>query len=208
MTQLSSAQRKAAIAYLLDNLDNETLVTVRQVIASEKWPGDWHFGFGTHVRNLLRKRFDWDDLLLDSEWVSLVEQAVREYNPSRQPENRSMKALPPLPPRLQSAALAAAENLAFIAADEGIQLGGPHGEATPHLVTLLYTVRECCVAAEREPRPYLGDTLITAQEIAAVLETIALLLQSDGSYELAGRNPSWFSDAALLVERLARPVDE
>ncbi|MCG3207184.1 MAG: hypothetical protein FOGNACKC_00784 [Anaerolineae bacterium] len=117
-------------------------------------------------------------------------------------------SLPPLPPRLQSAALAAAENLAFIAADEAVQLGGPHGEATPHLVTLLYIIRERCVAAELEPRPYLGDVLITPQEIAAVLETIALLLQSDGSYELAGRNPSWFSDAALLVERLARPVDE
>lgn len=116
--------------------------------------------------------------------------------------------LPPLPPRLQSAALAAAENLAFIAAAEDIQLGGPQGEATPHLITLLYTVRERCVAAEREPQPYLGDALITPQEIAAVLETIALLLQSDETYELAGRNPSWYSDAARVVEWLGQEAAE
>ena len=74
-----------------------------------------------------------------------------------------MTSLPPLPPRLQSAALAAAENLAFIAADEEVQLGGSSGAATPHLITLLFTIRERCVAAEQEPRPYLGDALITPQ---------------------------------------------
>lgn len=115
-----------------------------------------------------------------------------------------MTSLPPLPPRLQSAALAAAENLAFIAADEDIRLGGSQGEAMPHLITLLFTIRERCVAAERESRPHLGDALITPQEIAAVLETIALLLQSDETYEFAGRNPSWFSDAARVVEWLGQ----
>jgi hypothetical protein len=40
---------------------------------------EWHFGFGTHVRNLLRQKFHWDDLLLDNEWARLVERAALDY---------------------------------------------------------------------------------------------------------------------------------
>jgi len=114
------------------------------------------------------------------------------------------QALPSLPPRLQSAVLAAAETLTAIAHDEGLDLGGPRGEATPHLHTILYTLRERCVQAELEPQPCPGDQLISPAEIAAVLETIARQMVSDDTYDLVGRNPSWFTDAALVVERLAQ----
>ena len=49
-------------------------------------------------------------------------------------------SLPDLPPRLKSAVLAAADNLAAIAHFEGIELGDHQGEATPHLITLLYNL--------------------------------------------------------------------
>src|SRR5262245_39704678 len=110
-------------------------------------------------------------------------------------------SLPDLPPRLKSAVLAA-ENLTAIAHSEGIELDDQKGEATPHLVSILYHLREGCRAAEREPQPWLGDQTITLSEIASVLETIAQTMVSDGQYELAGRNPSWFTDAATVIERL------
>ncbi len=112
--------------------------------------------------------------------------------------------LPPLPPRLESATRAAAETLTAIAHAEGLELGSPDGAARPHLHTILYLLRDRCVQAEREPQPALGDQLITATEIAAALETIAQQMISDQTYDLAGYNPSWFIDAALVVERLGQ----
>jgi hypothetical protein len=114
------------------------------------------------------------------------------------------QALPPVPPRLHSAALAAAEHLTAIAHSEGIELGGLGGEALPHLITLLYVIRERCVEAEREPQPWLGDQAITPGEIAGVLETIAQVMMSDGNYNLARHNPGWFTDAARVVEQLGQ----
>ncbi len=146
---------------------------------------------------------DWDDQLLDAVWVSLVEQTIDAFIEANPPDGNGVTTLPP---RLRSAVLAAAENLAHIAADEDIRLGGARGEATPQLRTLLDTIQDGCVSAEQEPRPYLGDALITPQEIAAVLETVALLLQSDETYEFAGRNPGWFSDAARVVEWLEQQL--
>lgn len=111
-------------------------------------------------------------------------------------------SLPDLPPRLKSAVLAAAENLAAIAHSEGIELSDSRNEATPHLISILYHLRDGCKAAEKEPQPWVGDQLIYPGEIAAVLETIAQTMMSDAQYELAGRNPSWFRDAALVIERM------
>jgi hypothetical protein len=111
-------------------------------------------------------------------------------------------SLPPLPPRLQAATLASADNLTAIAHSEDVQLGGKNGEALPHLVTILYTIRERCVQAEIEPQPYLGDQLITPQEIAAVLESISHWMVGEEVYELVGLNPSWFTDAAAVVEQM------
>ena len=76
-------------------------------------------------------------------------------------------------------------------------------EALPHLITILYLLRERCVEAELEPQPYLGNTIITLNEIATVLETIGHILVSDEAHDLADRNPSWFMDAANVVERIA-----
>lgn len=61
--------------------------------------------------------------------------------------------LPSLPPRLAAATLAAADNLAAIAAAEAVPLVGKRGEALPHLVTILYTIRERCVQAQAMPEP-------------------------------------------------------
>jgi hypothetical protein len=36
------------------------------------------------------------------------------------------------------------------------------------------------------------------------LESIAQMLVSDGTMEFVGRNPSWFADAAAVVERLGQ----
>lgn len=109
-----------------------------------------------------------------------------------------MTTLPSLPPRLEAATLAAADNLAAIAAAESIQLAGERGEALPHLITILYTLRERCAHAPARPAP----GLIEPAEVAAVLETIAHQMVGEGLKELAGHNASWFSDAAAVVEQL------
>lgn len=109
-------------------------------------------------------------------------------------------ALPSLPPRLQAATLAAADNLAAIAAAEGVALVGGRGEAAPHLLTILYTLRERCALARSEPR--LGDRLIEPAEVAAVLEFVGQWMVSEGIEELAGYNASWFKDAAGVVEQV------
>ena len=73
-------------------------------------------------------------------------------------------------------------------------MGDQRGEATPHLISILYHLRDACKAAEKEPQPWLGDQTITREGIAAVLETIGRTMVSDGQYEVADRNPSWFTD--------------
>lgn len=110
-------------------------------------------------------------------------------------------SLPKLPPRLEAATLATADNLAAIAATERLALVGERGEALPHLVTILYILRERCAQARLEPRP--NDRLIELGEIAAVLEFIGQWMVSEGMEELAGYNASWFKDAAGVVEQLA-----
>ncbi len=112
--------------------------------------------------------------------------------------------LPKLPPRLHSAVLAAADNITAIAHSEDIELGNERGVSTPYLHTILYMIREQCVQNELKLQPHLDDQLITLGEIVVVLETIGQILMSDETYELAGRNPSWFMDAANLLERLDR----
>lgn len=113
-------------------------------------------------------------------------------------------SLPQLPPRLESAVLATAEHLTAIAHAEGIELGGKRGKALPHMEAILDLLHERCVEAELEPQPWLMDQLITPAEIASVLETIAQVMMSDEVMELAGHNPSWFRDAAAVVERVGR----
>ncbi len=113
-------------------------------------------------------------------------------------------SLPQLPPRLHSATLAAADHLTAIAHSEDIQLTEANGAAKEHLVTILYMFRERVAQSEQQLQPHLGDQLISPQDIATVLETIATLLVSDGTMELAGHNPSWFDDAARVIERLAQ----
>lgn len=83
---LTESQRQAAIAYLLTQLEPDTLLSLHDFIHTAEWPVHWHFGFGTHVRNLLRGKYHWDDQLLDAEWVPLVEHAVREYVETNPPE--------------------------------------------------------------------------------------------------------------------------
>lgn len=108
-------------------------------------------------------------------------------------------SLPKLPPRLKAATLAAADNLAAIAAAEDIQLEGERGEALPHLITMLYLIRERCTLVPARP----ASSLIEPSEIAAVLETISHQMVGEGMKELAGHHASWFKDAATVVEQLA-----
>ncbi len=109
--------------------------------------------------------------------------------------------LPQLPPRLNSATLAAADHLATLAAAENITLAGERGQALPHLVTILYTIRERCAQARPEPS---GGQTITVEEVAEVLETIGHVMVSEGISELVGRNASWFGDAAGVVDDIRK----
>ncbi len=72
-------ERASAIAYLMAELSPEILGAVHDFMHSEEWPHHFHLGFGTEVRNLLRQQFNWDDHLLDTEWVSLVEATARKF---------------------------------------------------------------------------------------------------------------------------------
>ena len=112
-------------------------------------------------------------------------------------------SLPDLPPRLKSAVLAAADNITAIAHSEGIAMSGERGEATEYLLTIIYLMRERCFHVEHELQPYLGDQLITLSEIATVLETIGQIMRSDENFDFADHNPSWFMDAANLLEQIA-----
>ena len=67
---VTSRKREAAVAYLMTQLHPETLSTGHDFMYSEAWPHQFHLGFGTEVRNLLRAKFDWDDHLLDAEIAS------------------------------------------------------------------------------------------------------------------------------------------
>lgn len=112
---------------------------------------------------------------------------------------------PPEPGQATPAStLAAADNLAAIAA-EGVPLGGERGEALPYLITILYTLRERCIQAQLTP--VLAGLAIEPGEIAAVLETIAEVMVSDGVREMAGVNASWFKDAARVVEMMGQRPD-
>jgi hypothetical protein len=64
-------------------------------------------------------------------------------------------------------------------------------------------MREGCIDVEKGLTLYLGDQWIKPTEIAAVLETIAAEMVSDGKEELAGHNASWYLDAANVIEQMA-----
>jgi hypothetical protein len=128
---------------------------------------------------------------------------------NRKSKIQNRQTLPPLPPRLNSATLAAADHLARLAAAENIPLAGERGQALPHLVTILYLIRERCAAVQGQARPEpSGGQTITVEEIAAVLETIGRIMVSEGWPELAGRNASWFGDAAGVVEMMEQELDK
>jgi hypothetical protein len=75
------SEKKKAIQYLIDNIPAETLEEVAKDMRENG--SDWgilhHHGFGTDVRNLLRKGgFDWGPIDLDEVWIGLVEKAVKK----------------------------------------------------------------------------------------------------------------------------------
>ncbi len=75
---------EAAIQYLMTNIDSTILKTINDYMYSEEWASaEFHFSFGLLVRNTLRQKFDWDDLLLDSQWKGLVEAATTRYMETR-----------------------------------------------------------------------------------------------------------------------------
>lgn len=54
--------------------------------------------------------------------------------------------------------------------------------------------------------PTGNDYPIPLSEIAAVLETIRQVMASDNIPEIAGRNGSWFADAAAVVSKVERDL--
>lgn len=195
---LTNTQKEAAIDYLLKNASREALQLVYRQREQPDWWIEYHFSLGQWVRKALREGgFTRDDQTLDSEWPALIVAAAERF---AQRQGQLRPALPALPSRLQSATLAAADNLATIAAAEGLTLVGERGEAAPHLLTILYTLRERCALAQSEARP--GDQRIEPAEIAAVLELLGQWMVSEGIEDLAGYNASWFKDAARVVEQL------
>jgi hypothetical protein len=203
---LTKQQRRAAVNHLLKTVQPTTLKEIYQLVQQPGWPADYHFGVGIFVRTKLHQKFNWDEETLNSEWAELIAAAADHYIKTR-PKVRCYER-PDLPARLKSAILATADNLAAIAQSEGIILADQKGEATPELNTMLVYLHRRCKDAELELQPWLGDHLITPQEIAAVLETIAQVLVSEKVAEFAGHTPAWFTDAAMVVERIAQQEPE
>ena len=76
---ITPEDKEAAIQYLMANVDPTILLTVNDYMYAEEWPLQFHFSIGRLVRNTLRQKFDWDDLLLDGQWAGLVEAATTRY---------------------------------------------------------------------------------------------------------------------------------
>ena len=76
---VTQKQREIAIDYLINRLDPKIFLTLNDYIYSEEWPRQFHLGFGQMVRNALREHFDRDDLILDAEWVGLIEAATTHF---------------------------------------------------------------------------------------------------------------------------------
>ncbi len=68
-----------AIQYLMTNIDPTILKSIDDYIYTEEWSLQFHFSIGLLVRNTLRQKFAWDDLLLDSQWAGLVKAATIRY---------------------------------------------------------------------------------------------------------------------------------
>ena len=82
--------REKAVVYLIENIPKGTLKEVRELIKKEGpgWSFRLHHGFGTGVRNTLRRGgFSWDDISLDNVWASLVEEAVKRVTESEVSSN-------------------------------------------------------------------------------------------------------------------------
>ncbi len=70
---------EVAIQYLMANIDPTILTTIDDYMYAKEWPLQFHFSIGRLVRNTLRQKFEWDDLLLDAQWAGLVEAATTRY---------------------------------------------------------------------------------------------------------------------------------
>ncbi|HUX99101.1 MAG TPA: hypothetical protein VMV49_06070 [Candidatus Deferrimicrobium sp.] len=78
--EITTEDREKAITYLMTTLPDDTIQKVSQKIheEGEGYLMELHHGFGTQVRNLLRKGgFHWGAIVLDNEWDSLVLEAVK-----------------------------------------------------------------------------------------------------------------------------------
>ena len=74
-THLTSEQREAAIAYLVEQGTEEILHNAYNRSVGDDWSATHYFSLGIWVRNKLRERFAWDDLTLDQAWAGLIEEA-------------------------------------------------------------------------------------------------------------------------------------
>ncbi len=76
---ITPKQGEEAIQYLATHIEPTLLLTINDLMYAEEWPIQFHFGIGGLVRNTLCQKFEWDDLLLDAQWVGLIEAATNRY---------------------------------------------------------------------------------------------------------------------------------
>lgn len=76
---ITEEEWERAINYIIEKLGKENLEKIKELMKDEKWYIDCHLGLGVYIRNLLRMGgFKWNAIVLDENWVPLLEDAVAE----------------------------------------------------------------------------------------------------------------------------------
>ena len=78
--RITPEEWNAAITYLEAYYPPETWQQLQNLTQCDGWWIKYHHGFGTEVRNTLRKGgFDWGSISLDDNWASLMEDALERW---------------------------------------------------------------------------------------------------------------------------------
>ncbi len=76
---ITPEEGELAIQYLMANIDPTILKSIDDYMYTEEWSLQFFFSIGLLVRNTLRQKLEWDDLLLDFQWAGLVEAATTRF---------------------------------------------------------------------------------------------------------------------------------
>ena len=115
-------------------------------------------------------------------------------------------SLPKLPPLVESATRAAAEEITAALASVGLSPTEDDGTPSPFLYSILYLLKKRCLEVVDKDWLSKGDELITLTEVATVLETLGQVMVSEDTIELLERNASWYKDAADRVTKAERDL--